>query len=122
MRTPKKTIELAKKEFENDSYIFTQVDKEAYLSSFAIANSIVVTCDSISMISEAATSGKPIFIGHMNTQRNNYRFKIFFKLFNEMGITKNLGEKVDSWKYKSLDEVNRIAKIIKLKMKNHDFS
>ena len=114
--------EEAKKEFLNDSYIFTEVDKQAYLSSFAIANSIVVTCDSISMISEAATSGKPIFIGHMKVKKNNYRFKKFFQLFNDMGITKNLGEKTDSWKYKSLDEANRIAKIIKQKIENYDFS
>ena len=122
MRTPKKTIELAKKEFSNDSFIFTEVDKQAYLSSFAIANSIVVTCDSISMISEAATSGKPIFVGHMKNKKNNYRFKKFFQLFKDMGITKNLGEKVDSWEYKNLNEADRVANTIKEKINNHDFS
>ena len=46
------------------------------------------------MISEAATSGKPIFVAHMKAKKNNYRFKKFFKLFKEMGITRDLGEQV----------------------------
>ena len=56
-----------------------------------LANYIVVTCDSTSMISEAATSGKPIFVAHMKAKKNNYRFKRFFDLFKEMGITRDLG-------------------------------
>ena len=112
MRTPKKTIELAKKEFENDGYVVTEVNKQAYLSSLAIASNIVITCDSTSMISEAAISGKPIFIAHMKNKRNNYRFKKFFQLFKDMGITKNLGEKVEHWKYNNFNESERVAKII----------
>ena len=112
MRTPKKIIELAKKEFENDGIIISEIDKRAYLSSFAIASCIVVTCDSTSMISEAAISGKPIFVAHMKTKKNNYRFKKFFKLFKDMGIIKDLGEKIEDWKYNNFNEAERIAKII----------
>ena len=70
------------------------------------------------MISEAATSGKPIFVAHMKSKRNNYRFKRFFKLFKEMGITRNLGEKVESWTYNKLNEAERIATTINSKVKN----
>ena len=38
------------------------VDKKAYLSALAISENIIVTCDSSSMISEAALTGKPIYI------------------------------------------------------------
>ena len=89
-----------------------EVDKQAYLSSLALANNIVVTCDSTSMISEAAASGKPIFVAHMKTKMNNYRFKKFFKLFEDMGITRNLGEKNNFWTYNYFNEAERIAKII----------
>ena len=118
MRTPKKTIQLAKEKLINNAYIVSEVDKKAYLSSFAIANSIIVTCDSTSMISEAAVSGKPIFVAHMKTKRNNYRFKRFFKLFKEMGIARDLGEKVESWTYNKHNEAERIANIIRDKIKN----
>jgi len=118
IRTPKMIIDLVAKEFREDGYVVNSVDKQAYLSSLALATNIVVTCDSTSMISEAATSGKPIFVAHMKPKRNNYRFKKFFKLFKEMGVTKDLGEKVESWKYSKINEAERIATIVSSKIKN----
>ena len=118
MRTPKMIIDLAIKEFGADGYVVNSIDKQAYLSALALANHVVVTCDSTSMISEAATSGKPIYIAYMKAKRNNYRFKKFFKLFKEMGITRNLEEKVESWTYNKINEAERIATIINNKIKN----
>jgi hypothetical protein len=117
MRTPKRIIDLAINEFLTDGLVVSSVDKQAYLSSLAIANSIVVTCDSTSMISETATSGKPIFVAHMQPKRNNYRFKKFYKLFRELGIIKNLGEKVENWTYNSFNEAERIAAIINSRLR-----
>jgi len=118
MRTPKRIIDLASKEFLSDGYVVNSVDKQAYLASFALANKIVVTCDSTSMISEAAASGKPIFIAHMRPKMNNYRFERFFHLFREMGITRNLEEKVENWSYKQFNEAERIAPMIHSKLSN----
>ena len=118
MRTPKEIIDLAIKEMGSCGYVVNKVDKQAYLSAYALANYIIVTCDSTSMISEAATSGKPIFVAHMKTKKNNYRFRKFFELFKEMGIIRDLGEKVESWTYNKHNEAQRIALEIKNKIKN----
>ena len=118
IRTPKIIIDLAIREFSDFGYVANGVDKQAYLSSFALATNIVVTCDSTSMISEAAISGKPIFVAHMKAKRKNSRFKKFFKLFKDMGITRNLGENVESWTYNQLNEAERIAAKINGKIKN----
>ena len=118
LRTPKEIIDLAIKEFGKDGYVLNSVDKQAYLSAFALATNIVVTCDSTSMISEAATSGKPIFVAHMKPKRDNYRFKNFFKLFKDMGITRDLGEKIESWTYNQINETERIANIINSKLRS----
>ena len=118
MRTPKRIIDLAMKEFAKEGFVVNTVDKQAYLSALALATNIVVTCDSTSMISEAAASGKPIFVAHMKPKKNNYRFKKFFQLFKEMGITKELGEKVDNWTYNRLNEADRIATLIHKKLTN----
>ena len=118
MRTPKTSIELAIKEMGACGHVVNSVDKQAYLSAYALATYVVVTCDSTSMISEAATSGKPILIAHMEAKRNNYRFKKFYELFKAMGITKDLGEKVEVWKYKKHNEAERIATMLKSKLKN----
>ena len=111
-------IDLATKEFGMDGYVVNSVDKQAYLSAFALATNIVVTCDSTSMISEAATSGKPIFVAHMKAKKNNYRFKRFYELFKQMGITRDLGDKVEYWTYNKHNEAQRIALEIKNKIKN----
>ena len=118
MRTPKRIIDLAMKEFVKEGFVVNTVDKQAYLSALALAANIVVTCDSTSMISEATASGKPIFVAHMKPKKNNYRFKKFFRLFKEMGITRDLGEQVESWTYNKLNEATRIAALINNKLKN----
>jgi len=118
MRTPKEIINLAEKEMSSCGYVVNKVDKQAYLSAYALANYVIVTCDSTSMISEAATSGKPIFVAHMKAKRNNYRFNRFYELFKQMGITRNLGEKVETWTYNKHNEAQRIAAEIKNKIKN----
>ena len=118
MRTPKRIIDLAMKEFAKEGFVVNTVDKQAYLSALALATNIVVTCDSTSMISEAAVSGKPIFVAHMEPKKNNYRFKKFYQLFKKNGITRDLGEQVENWTYNKLNEAKRIAAIINSKLKN----
>jgi len=113
MRTPKKTINLANEHLGPENLIINNVDKKAYLSGLSLAKYIIVTCDSTSMISEAALTGKPIYIADIPAKRKDERFKKFRDLFSELNITKNLNEKLEIWTYKSLNETTRIAEEIK---------
>jgi len=122
IRTPQNVIDKALDYFDKNQVIITDVDKKAYLSSLYLADHIVVTCDSTSMISEAAMTGKPIYIAQMPAIKNNYRFKKFFSLFESLNIIKNLENSVDKWNYEKLDETNKISSYIKEKLKNYDFS
>ena len=74
------------------------------------------------MISEAAITGKPIYVAQMPAVKSNTRFKEFFKLFSSLNIIKNLDSAVEKWNYQKLDETNRISGYIKDKIKDHDFS
>ncbi len=116
MRTPINTIHYAKEYFGGNHTVIMDVDKKAYLSSLAIAEKIIVTCDSSSMISEAALTGKPIYIAGILPKKNDKRFQRFRNLFRELNITRNLGEEVENWNYQKLDETNRVANIIKQKI------
>ena len=118
-RTPPKVIKKAYDTFNLNHHVVRKVDKKAYLSALAISDYIVVTCDSTSMISEAAVTGKPVYIAMMKSIKNNYRFKNFYTKLNKLGITKELENNVESWSYNSLDEVNRIAPLIKSKLKSN---
>ena len=114
-RTPMETVLLAKSELMKDTTIIETVDKKAYLSALCLAKYIVVTCDSSSMISEAALTGKPVYVAMIETKRNDKRFQDFRKLFENMNILRKLDDKLETWSYEKLDEANRIAKLIKLK-------
>ena len=116
MRTPKKIIDFTQNYLGENNLVIKQVDKKAYLSSLSLAKYIVVTCDSTSMISEAALTGKPIYIAEIPAKSNDYRFRKFRDLFHKLKIIKNLNEKVEIWNYEILDETNRIAKEIKKKI------
>jgi len=116
MRTPKKTIDFAKEYFGENHTIINNIDKKAYLSALSISKNIVVTCDSSSMISEAALTGKPIYIANILPKKRDKRFKKFRNLFRNLNITRNLGEEDKNWNYQKLDETNRVAKIIKQKI------
>ena len=117
MRTPKNTIQYAKEFFGETHTVIENIDKKAYLSALALAEYIIVTCDSSSMISEAALTGKPIYIANILPKKNDRRFQKFRNLFRELNITRNLGEPFESWSYEKLDETNRVAKIIKERIK-----
>ena len=122
IRTPQKIIEKAKNYFDENQIIVTNIDKKAYLSSLKLADYIVVTCDSTSMISEAAMTGKPIYIAQMPAIKKNSRFKKFFVLFKSLNITRDLENSVDSWNYEKLNETDKISRYIKEQLKNYDFS
>ena len=116
MRTPQNIIDLAHKFFGEQNLIIKNVDKKAYLSGLAIAKFIIVTCDSTSMISESALTGKPIYIAEIPSKKDDYRFRQFRDLFKKLNIIKNLDDNLKTWKYEILDETSKIAKLLKNKL------
>jgi mitochondrial fission protein ELM1 len=113
MRTPKNTIDLAKNKLGEKNLVIDTVDKKAYLSALSLAKFIAVTCDSTSMISEAALTGKPIYIADIPTKKNDQRIQKFKELFHQLNITKKLDTRLETWDYEILDETSRVAKEIK---------
>ncbi len=118
-RTPENILKIAYNTFSINHHVVKNIDKKAYLSALAISNYIVVTCDSTSMISEAAMTGKPVYIAMMKSFKPTGRFKKFYSQLKDLGITRELEDRVESWSYNSLNEVNRIAPMVKAKMKKH---
>ena len=88
MRPPKTLIELSSVPFRSNSLVIDNIDKKAYLSALSLAKYIAVTCDSTSMISEAALTGKPIYMADIPTKKNDTRIKKFRELFAKLNIIK----------------------------------
>ena len=113
MRTPKNIIELSKFKLQQNSLVIDTIDKKAYLSALSLAKYICVTCDSTSMISEAALTGKPIYVADIPTNKNDQRIRKFRELFSKLNIIKKLDNSLESWDYERLDETSRVANEIK---------
>ena len=118
-RTPENILKLAYNYFNEEHLVIKERDKKAYLSSLGLASIIIVTCDSTSMISEAAITGKPVYVAQMNNKLSIHRFEKFYKLFKDLGIIRDLNDKIEHWTYSGLDEVNRAASMVKEKMKTN---
>ena len=115
-RTPGKVIQFAKEYFNKNRLVIENIDKKAYLSSLALAKYIIVTCDSSSMISEAALTGKPLYVAMIPPKRNDKRFQKFRNLLESKKVIRYLKNDLDVWNYEKLDETKRIAKLIKEKI------
>ena len=84
MRTPKKIIELSSVKLSSNSLVIDNIDKKAYLSALSLAKYIAVTCDSTSMISEAALTGKPIYIADIPTKKMTQELKNLENFFQNL--------------------------------------
>ena len=112
IRTPKDIIKFANEYYGKDHLVINEVDKKAYLSALGLSKFLVVTCDSSSMISEAAITGKPIYVADIPATKDDYRFRKFISLFKELNIIRILDSNIENWDYERLDETNRVAKEI----------
>ena len=120
--TSRRTSNTVKKilieKLKNIAKIWTGEGKNPYIESIQKSSFFIVTSDSTSMISEAAISGKPIYVYHLTFKRKSKRIENFHREFSELGITKDIinFNHLTDWSYDSLNESERIAIIIKKKI------
>lgn len=85
-----------------------------YFGYLALADRIVVTCDSVSMVSEACATGKPVYV--YDLPGGGAKFHRFHALFRDEGITKPFTRTVSDWSYPSFDETARVGAEIRRRM------
>lgn len=68
-----------------------------YYAFLAFADALLVTADSVSMISEAAATGKPVHI--LELAGGNAKFARFHRAMQAAGITRPFAGRIESWSY-----------------------
>ena len=117
--TSRRTSQLVKntinKKLKNIASIWSGKGKNPYEEAIQNSSFFIVTSDSTSMISEAAISGKPIYIFHLPFKRKSLRISNFHDEFSKIGITRDLKniKHLENWDYNLLNESERIGSIIK---------
>lgn len=78
-----------------------------YLGMLALADHIVVTADSASMVSEAASTGRPVHI--LGLTGGNARFERFHSRLAEDGVTRPFDPGLPAWSYRPLSDTAEAA-------------
>ena len=86
-----------------------------YYAYLAIADALLVTADSVSMVSEAAATGKPVHIIELANNRwgGDAKFARFHAMMREAGITRPFGGRIESWSYSPPDDTARAGTLLR---------
>ena len=82
-----------------------------YYAYLAIADALLVTADSVSMISEAAATGKPVHI--IELEGGDAKFARFHAAMRAAGITRPFAGRVESWSYAAPDDTERAGMLLR---------
>jgi mitochondrial fission protein ELM1 len=98
-------------------FIWDGKGENPYLGMLALADYILVTSDSASMITEASATGKPIMI--IDLAGGSKKFDAFHATMRDEGIIRTYRGELQNWTYRPLDETGRIAAIVYQKLCQH---
>lgn len=82
-----------------------------YYAYLALADALFVTADSVSMISEAAATGKPVHI--LALDGGDAKFRRFHAAMQEAGITRPFRSRLETWSYPPLDDTARAGALLR---------
>lgn len=104
------------------TYIWDGKGHNPYFGLLALADYIIVTSDSISMISEACSTGKPVYIYNLK-ETEGKRHRQFHKDLIEKGCIRHFYGQLEKWHYMPLndtkDAANFVNQIMLAKMTRH---
>ncbi|KAG8488624.1 hypothetical protein CXB51_016583 [Gossypium anomalum] len=111
-RTPEKVSKIIVKEFADNPkvYIWDGQEPNPHMGHLAWADAFVVTADSVSLISEACSTGKPVYV--MGPERCKWKLSDFHKSLRERGVVRPFTGSEDiaeSWSYPPLNDTAEAA-------------
>ncbi|MCC7049096.1 MAG: mitochondrial fission ELM1 family protein [Alphaproteobacteria bacterium] len=78
-----------------------------YFAFLGLADFVIVTGDSVNMVSEALVSGKPVLVAHL--EGGTPKFRRFHEDLEREGLTRPFKGKLETWTYTPLDDTKRAA-------------
>jgi uncharacterized protein len=100
-----------------DATVWDGTGENPYLGMLALADIIVVTEDSASMVSEACYTGKPVYVARL--EGGSRRFRALHRSLEVAGFTRPFTGALETWNYEPLDENQRIAAIVREQLARH---
>jgi mitochondrial fission protein ELM1 len=92
-------------------YIWDGQGDNPYFGILGLADFLIATCDSVNMVSEAAHTGKPVYV--VDLPGETEKFARFHRALREEGVTRPFTGKVSPYVYRPLDDVGMVAARVK---------
>jgi mitochondrial fission protein ELM1 len=96
------------------AHIWDGTGENPYFAFLALADAIVVTEDSVSMATEAASTGKPVHV--VPLQGGSRKFRRFHELMADAGVTRPFTGALERWTYPPIDDTARIGAEIRARV------
>ena len=93
-----------------DTILWTGAGPNPYLGYLGLADFVIVTTDSVSMMSDACASGKPVYLITLGT--NPTRRTAFVSTIREKGLARPFEGVLETWDAVPLREVHRVASLL----------
>ncbi|ONK77592.1 uncharacterized protein A4U43_C02F8230 [Asparagus officinalis] len=115
-RTPEKISDIILRELGDHPkvYVWDGKGPNPHMGHLAWADAFVITADSVSMLSEACSTGKPVYV--VGAERCKWKFSAFQRTLRERGLVRpftGLEDMSNSWSYPPLTEAADVAKRIR---------
>ena len=111
-RTRPDTIEVLAKTIEGaPHFLWDGTGDNPYFAFLSLADAIVVTEDSVNMVTEAAGTGKPVYIQALPGRST--RLSRFHQLMRERGATRPIEGSLESWSYAPVNDTEVVASRIR---------
>ena len=117
-RTMKNDYLYLKKNLLNKNFVFVlpESKKVSYLDALSFAKAIIVTSDSVSMVTESCSTGKPTYIIDIPTKSK--KFSLFIKNLIDLKLAYYLKDSISlKNRKKALNDIDEVVKKIKKKIK-----
>jgi len=82
-----------------------------YFAYLALADAIIVTCDSVNMVSEACATGKPVHV--VMLEGGNAKFQRFHDALMRDGVTRPFAGRLETWDYTPFNDTLEVAGTIR---------
>lgn len=115
-RTGEDNANILKNALSNQSniWLWNGAGHNPYIDFLAHADTILATQDSVSMLSDAASTGKPLYI--ISLQGQSKKFDIFYNALETRNIARHFTGEIDDWAYPLLNDAQTIAQAIQERM------
>jgi len=105
-RTPPEAVLILREALKGLPHrLYDQSGPNPYFGWLGLADAIVVTSDSVNMVTEAASTGKPVMVAAL--PGGSPKFTRFHAAMEARGITRPFHGKLENWSYTPLAEMPR---------------